>query len=680
MRELNESVDSPRGPSNYRADIDGMRAIAVLSVMLYHVSTAWVPGGFVGVDIFFVISGYLITRNIAVDLGRGRFSLIDFYARRVRRIAPMMLTIVLVVLVLAMVLFIPVDARATAKSAAWSVASLANVYFWLFQDNSYFAAPSAESPLLHLWSLGVEEQFYLFWPLLLLLFYRARRAGLFCAIAAVVAFASFALGNLVYPRDPAFAYYMLPTRAGELLLGALVAVATLHGMHERISAKASGRLAAAGFALIIASLALVSGDRPYPGLIAIAPTGGAALLILAGTVRTTRVSRFLALRPLVRVGLISYSAYLWHWPLLAFYRYGYGQPKPATGLAIIAIALALSELTYRLIEQPARHFRGPLWKVFAGQYVLPATVVAAVVATIIFPANFQLPWLSATYRARLAAARATAPAFASPNVCQVAQVQSGDLSDPDCVLGAAGNSAPVILWGDSNAAHYVGMVDEIALKAGFRFRNIEVTACPPVEGDPAPFVAPTRAGKCRASLAVIRPEIGHYKAVILSAAYTTYANESPDFLSRFLDTARHIAGEGKVVVIIGKAPAMDGYDRRCWQKALSYPFLTCPEIVRPIEPAVARVNDRLRHFATQMPNIFYFDVTPLLCSDGRCSERDDEGRDLYYDEDHLSIAASHELGKEVLQATGVPDAFAAIGTSLDADDKPNRRAITTRSH
>ncbi|HET7371561.1 MAG TPA: acyltransferase, partial [Gammaproteobacteria bacterium] len=213
-----------------------MRAIAVLSVMLYHVSAAWVPGGFVGVDIFFVISGYLITRNIVVDLGHSRFSLLDFYARRVRRIAPMMLTIVAVTLALAMLLFTPDDAATTAEAAAASLASLANVYFWLFQDHSYFAAPSAESPLLHLWSLGVEEQFYLFWPLLLLLFYRSRKAGLFCLGAALIAVASFALGNILYPLDPSFVYYMMPTRAGELLLGALVAVMTLRGVHERIPA------------------------------------------------------------------------------------------------------------------------------------------------------------------------------------------------------------------------------------------------------------------------------------------------------------------------------------------------------------------------------------------------------------------------------------------------------------
>lgn len=661
MRQRSQSIASPKGPSNYRADIDGLRAVAVLSVMLYHVNNAWVPGGFVGVDIFFVISGYLITRNIAVELGGNRFSLLDFYARRVRRIAPMMLTIVVVTLALAMILFAPGDAATTAKAAGASLASLANVYFWLFQNNSYFAAPSAQSPLLHLWSLGVEEQFYLFWPLLLLLFYRPTKAGRFCIGAALVAIVSFALGNILYPLDPSFVYYMMPTRAGELLLGALVAVLTLRGAHKRIPAAASGWLALCGLALLIGSFALITGHMPFPGVVAIAPTGGAALLILAGTINTTWVSRLLSFKPLVHIGLISYSAYLWHWPLLAFYRYGYGEPNTMTGVAIIVIALALSELSYRFIEQPARHFRGPRWQVFAGEYFVPAAVVLLVAASVVYPQSFHSPWPTSGYMARFKAVRAaTQPAYASKNVCQLWRAAPEDLSNPDCVLGAPGGEPSVLLWGDSNAAHYVGMVAEIARQAGFRFRNVEVSACPPVMGDPAPFVPTRWLDRCRDSLKLIRPYIDQYRAVIVSADFTVYDRHSPKFLPRFLHTVRHLVGEGKTVVIIGKAPVFSGYDRRCAVKALSYPFLTCPGIVGPLQPAIAQMNDRLRSFADQTANVFYFDATALLCPGGQCSEQDESGTNMYFNQGHLAIAASYKLGRRVLEAVGVPEAFAAI--------------------
>ena len=176
---------------HYRPDIDGLRAIAVLAVIVFHARDSLLPGGFVGVDIFFVISGYLISKQIAAEILANKFSLLEFYRRRIRRIMPMMLVVVAVTLTVAVLIMTPEDGRAVAKSAVWSVASLANVHFWRDLDQSYFAASSAEIPLLHLWSLGIEEQFYLIWPLLLMLLIHRLRLVVLMAVIAVAAAASF---------------------------------------------------------------------------------------------------------------------------------------------------------------------------------------------------------------------------------------------------------------------------------------------------------------------------------------------------------------------------------------------------------------------------------------------------------------------------------------------------------
>lgn len=209
---------------DYRPDIDGLRAIAVLAVMIFHGHSAALPGGFLGVDIFFVISGYLISKHIAAEVQQRRFSLIEFYRRRVRRIMPMMLVVVAVTLPVSFCIMTPEDGRAVAKSTVWSIASMANIHFWRDLDTGYFADSTAEVPLLHLWSLGVEEQFYIIWPLLLMFGVSRLRPPLLFGLMVILAGLSFELAAWVLPRDASFAYYMLPTRMGELLIGALVGV------------------------------------------------------------------------------------------------------------------------------------------------------------------------------------------------------------------------------------------------------------------------------------------------------------------------------------------------------------------------------------------------------------------------------------------------------------------------
>jgi peptidoglycan/LPS O-acetylase OafA/YrhL len=655
--------DATAQANRYRPDIDGMRAIAVLAVILFHLDRNALPGGFIGVDIFFVISGFLITRNIVTELHYGKFTIVDFYRRRVKRIAPAMLLVVAATLGVAEILLLPEDARDTAKSAFASVASLANVYFWLYRDSGYFAPASSSLPLLHLWSLGVEEQFYLLWPAILAATFRPSRFRGFIVVAAAVAVISFALADILFPRDPSFVYYMLPTRAGELLLGSIGAVATLYRLDERIPGWCASTFVIFGLVAIALSLALITEDVPFPGRYAVPSTLGAVLAIVgAGHRPTDRLVSVLSSRPLVAIGLVSYSAYLWHWPLIAIYSYGYGHINMLAGILIVVVTFVLAALTYKFVEQPARNKRWPATKVFVVQLAIPGAVVALLSIALVYQSRIGIPWPTPTYLTELASIRKSLrPAFMFDRVCQRQRIATADLKNPNCVLGDTQVEEPrAILFGDSNAAHYVGMIEAFANHGGFRFRNVEIGSCPPLARDPAPFVSARREVDCRASLARVLPVVDRFPVVIVSSSWSSYASRSEAFLPAFFEMANALAAKGKLVIIIGKVPPIAGYDRRCREKALRFPNLDCENPAVPVDPAIAKINAQLSQFASHHVNIRYFDATAFLCPDNRCRAYADNGAPRYFDTEHLTMAESDELGAAIVRTVGVPLAFADI--------------------
>ena len=656
---MKASADTLLNTSSYRPDVDGLRAIAVLSVILFHIDESLLPGGFVGVDVFFVISGFLITRNICHGIDANRFSLLEFYGRRVKRIAPAMLLVVTCTLILSHVLLLPEDAEKTAESALWSLMSLANIYFWVSQDTSYFAAASNELPLLHLWSLGVEEQFYMLWPLLLMLVYRLARIPRLAFLGAVAAFASFSLAQFLFPWDPGFVFYMLPTRAGELLVGALAAVAVLRGAHTKIPSAAVMPIAALGLLLIVSSLLLLSETNVFPGWLAVPPTLGTALVILAGHRERNWVSFVLSLKPLVWVGLVSYSAYLWHWPLLAAVRYGYGTIDPVQGATIFVLTLFLAWLTYRFVEQPARQVKWPAVRVVVQQYLLPAGMLAVITLAAMYSDGYALRALSADYQSRLIAARQDMrPAYDYEYVCQRQRLTRHDAENDRCVIGADIADAPrALLFGDSNAAHYVGMIGAFARAEGFRFRNMASGICPPIIGDPAPFVPAHRIADCRAASAIFRETIKEFPVVIVSASWGVYYERSAAFSNALLDTMQALTHQGKLVILIGKVPPIERFDRRCREKAVGYPFLECPQATAAPAAYVLEMNTALRDFAERNANVEYFDATAQLCPQNICSAVHADGTPKYYDPHHLTLPASWLLGEAIVAQFGVPHPF-----------------------
>lgn len=338
--------------NSYRPDIDGLRAFAVLAVVVFHINREWLPGGFVGVDIFFVISGYLITGILHRNILQGGFSFSEFMMRRALRILPATLVMVFTVVIFGALFMLPLDATSISESAVASVFSLANVYFWLFLDHGYFAPTSDYVPLLHLWSLGVEEQFYIVWPWLLLLLTRLKWIGF--ALAFMLAACSFWLGDYYVMRDQSFAYYMLPSRAGQLLVGGGLYFMLLNFQRVNWPRHLGSVVGLAGMSILFASVLLLV-EEEHPGFVSIIPVIAAAAVIAAGAFGANPVSMLLSKRLPVAIGLISFSLYLWHWPILAFYRYAYGELDFYGGFVCVVIMLGSAIVSYKFVEGPFRN-------------------------------------------------------------------------------------------------------------------------------------------------------------------------------------------------------------------------------------------------------------------------------------------------------------------------------------
>jgi peptidoglycan/LPS O-acetylase OafA/YrhL len=330
----------------YRSEIDGLRTLAVLPVIFFHAGFAFFSGGFVGVDVFFIISGYLITGIIIRDLDRGRWSLLDFYERRARRILPALALVVACSWPVAWVIMLPLEMKDFAQSTAAAALSVSNILF--FQESNYFDAAAELKPLLHTWSLGVEEQFYIIFPptLALLWLWPVHRK---IAVLGLAALLSFSLCMALVQSFPKAVFFLLPFRAWELLAGGFCAF-----WHSRNTRQENGTLALLGLVALVTSIVLFDSSTPFPSAYTLLPVLGTCLILLFAA-PSNMTGRLLCMSPMVGIGLISYSAYLWHQPLLAFGRLYSPDPLSDQILLILALlSLPLAYLSWRFVEQPFR--------------------------------------------------------------------------------------------------------------------------------------------------------------------------------------------------------------------------------------------------------------------------------------------------------------------------------------
>lgn len=450
---------------NYRPDIDGLRTLAVVPVILFHAGATWLPGGFIGVDIFFVISGYLISSIILRETGAGEFSFLRFYERRLRRIIPALLVVLIVTVAVFQVIALPDQAQQTAESGIAAFLSVSNFYFW--RTSGYFAPAAEFMPLLHTWTLGVEEQFYVLFPVVVLVILKLRLPLKWVFVVGTIA--AFAFSYWLSVAKPSVAYYLLPARAWELAIGAILAVGVVPAVRGAMMREL---LPAFGIGLIVFSMFYIRSDMVFPGWVALMPCLGAAMVIHAGG-KSWVAQKVLAARPVVFVGLLSYSLYLWHWPVLTALRVRTASAHldlPVT-LGAIAVTFLLAWASWRYVERPFRNKRDMPSRRMLGVLGAGGALAAGIAAASITTGGFSSR-LSERANTLLAGAFDTEHFQICPE---------GSLRNA-CYFGPTDEPVRLVVIGDSHTPMLHQPMDSIADMMGGRGTLWWHSACPLLDG------------------------------------------------------------------------------------------------------------------------------------------------------------------------------------------------------
>ena len=628
----------------YRADIDGLRALAVIPVLFYHAGIPGFPGGFVGVDIFFVVSGYLICGMIEEDIRSGSFSLSNFYKRRMLRILPALFVMFLVTSILAYAYCLPVELEDYSKSLASAVGSVSNVYF--AATAGYFDAPAETKPLLHTWSLGVEEQFYLITPLLMLFAYRVlpKHAKLLLAIVAAL---SFAAAFAVSYRNPTFVFYLTPFRAWELALGALLSIKFIPAPETAFAKNACGVI---GLLLLLGAIFLGSPSAPLLLMTSLASVG-AALVIVSSEGGISTIGRLLSLRPVVVVGLISYSLYLWHWPLIVFQRTdGFlGGSGVMTKLLLIAVSIGIAWLSWKFIERPFRlKAKDTSRKIVFGIALTAMTSAVALCGLVLIAggAPFRFPERVVAIASYLAydpsAAFRSGQCYLSSNRQQL-DVQTCMKPDPE--------RPNYLLVGDSHAAH---------LWLGLSSAMPEVNIMQATASACRPAVMPISLLDTRACPRLMQFVFNDFLVnnrvdkVLLSASWK---DEDIPALASTLETLK---ASGFDVTVLG--PIVE-YDSALPRLLADEILRNSPSIASVTRTAGIRERDRAMRRMVTAKGATYLSVYDSVCREGRCDEFAVGDIPLQFDAGHLTAKGSVEVGRRL-------SAF-FVRKLAKADDVPN---------
>ena len=458
---------------HYRAEVDGLRAIAVLPVILFHAGCPGVSGGFLGVDVFFVISGYLISSILLDEFAGSRFDLLSFYERRARRILPLLFVVMAFTFPATYFLAPPETFASYLESLRATALFFSNVHFW--QGIGYFNPNAEEQPLLHTWSLGVEEQFYILFPLLLWAVWRFARRHLLI-VFTVFLIAGFAICLLQVSQSKDAAFFLLHARAWELIAGVIVALLERKmdfvALRSRRLAQA---LATAGLAIILTAVFMVSNADNVPGWLTLCPVGGTALVLLFAD-KTGLAGRLLTAKPVVAFGLVSYGAYLWHHPLFAFARlYEINQPRLLTMLVLSILAVILAVLTYFLVEKPFRDR-----KRMSPSVILALTPLAILTVVATAEVGLRQNWPDSRFAPALLAK--ISPLLHKTENCDWISPVPDIPEIQFCRLGEVNALHPVILWGDSHAQALVGEFDKALARKGWSGIYVNTNKCLRVPG------------------------------------------------------------------------------------------------------------------------------------------------------------------------------------------------------
>lgn len=632
----------------YRPEIDGLRAVAVLPVLFFHAGFEAFSGGFVGVDIFFVISGYLITSIISEEINSGTFTVTRFYERRARRILPAIFAVAFVCIPFAWLWMFPAEFKDFSQSLVAVATFSSNILFWL--ESGYFEATAELKPLLHTWSLSVEEQFYVFFPLLLLLI---RGLSGYKKIAMVGAITILSLAAAVYGANtnPSANFYLIPTRAWELGVGALLAMTK--SVDWTIPRSIRDAAAALGIAMIVYSIVVFDETTPFPSLYTVMPVLGTALVIVAATGATT-FGRMLSLPLFVGVGLISYSLYLWHQPILAFIRLrSLYEPSRLVMMGAIVLALALSVLTWKYVEAPFRNKQRVSRRVLVGFSVAGSLLMLTAGLVGHFADGF----------ADINDSRAFANAFQErvrvnfglSRTCEDKFTLSEECRTSD--------HPEIVVWGDSYAMHLVDGI--LAAKPGVGLVQMTKSVCGPIL-DLAPVTAKWPAEWAKGCLEFNRhvfdwlSKTSTVKIAVLSSPFGQYLHPANKYLTNegivekadpriaaqaFANTLDMLKAIGITPIVVSPPPKMGQDIGLCLKKAAHFGVdgSSCNFPRSQYEKYSASVIQFLKHIESRHTVVW---LDEMMCDSETCKTVTGNVL-LYRDQGHLSHEGSRYLGRSL---------------------------------
>ncbi|CAG4899082.1 acyltransferase family protein [Paraburkholderia gardini] len=641
---------------NYRPDVDGLRAVAVLAVMLCHAGYAAFAGGFTGVDVFFTISGFVVTTSLLGDLARDSFSFKEFYARRAKRLAPALYAMLAVTFAFSILFSFPDDTFHLAKNILAVATMTSNIF--LSKQTGYFDAAAADQPLLHTWSLSVEEQFYVVLPLLLYWLHRKARGWALPAFAALTV-ASFAYAIFEVHRATTGAYYFAQNRAFEFLVGTLLALVEFR--RGPVRSKWFDLIFLAGIAIVLFGVFGFSATAQFPGIGAIVPCGGALLIIYGGR-RAVVLHRILANDAAVFIGRVSYPLYLWHWPVFfALRQLDLASPK---GYVIaIGVAFVLSVLTYLYVEGAARHAVMPARKALLSFLVLPLVVSGALAGTGKLSDGFLF-----AYPAKIRNdVRWSGDSLFDMPRGKKCWSQIAVTDEATCTLGDPAANDKAILWGDSHAYHLIYFFDRLGKEKHMAIHDVAFTLCPPIANEPAkpgymPFLEDhlhcVAHDKAVMSYVLSRPDI---KTVFMASAWQNYQNLSMDpnagpnghgfrpgqLENELSNTIAKLTAAGKHVVLMNDVPTIPMDLINCdFNNDLLFPI---HRHVCQFDASIAReqhapIHAMLQRLQVKHPQIDVMHTYDVPCTDAVCVLNFD-GLPIYRYDDyhHLSAAGSSLL-------------------------------------
>lgn len=639
---------------DYRREIDGLRALAVLPVILFHAGVESFSGGFVGVDIFFVISGYLITTIILVEIEQGNFSLVNFYERRARRILPALFFVMLVCIPLAWLWLFPSEMKDFSESLVAVTVFASNILFW--RESGYFDTAAELKPLLHTWSLAVEEQYYALFPLFLMLFWKLGKRWILVTLG-IAFLASLAVAQWGAYAMPAAAFYLLPTRGWELLIGAFAAFYLSQPNRKAFGKGLSEFGGWLGVALILYAVFAYSKNTPFPGVYALIPTIGTVLIILFATKQTT-VGKFVGNKVFVGIGLISYSAYLWHQPLFAFARQkGVAKSDVEVFLCLSLAALLLAYFSWKYIEAPFRN-KALVSKKIIFLFSIFGSIFFFSLGVFGYLKNGDLGQFNSQQRAFFSYFENEIPGWnyfvktgvpekyrEDCNFYDIPRYRSGSPTDvpleaisKSCYTRNNNNSKIVFIWGDSHAQQlYYGLENE--LPNNFEVLQVASSGC-----KASPDAKESKVNFCEKSnwfafnvIKSLKPEV-----VIIGQ------NLGHDIL-RMKDLSQKLKSVGvEKIIFTGPSPH--------WSPSL--PAVLARSLPRVpertfwgIDRGVLELDEKLKIESANYPNFVYISLIDFFCNVEGCLTHynsDVAASVTTWDYGHLAPIASHHLAREVL--------------------------------